>query len=482
MNVRRPIVLGLALAVVLLVPAPAAAANDTVASFSLSGSPFAADLAPLPTSVELRLDLNRRARVTVTIRKPNGRLVRVLAKDVRRRAGSHAWRWDGRRDNGATTRDGRYVARVVVRNGLGKMRVERPLRKGLPQIYPANPGSLTVLVDAGHGGRYAGAVRDGFAEKDFNLDIALQLQALLEHAGVQVVMTRTTDHALDEPPTDHNGDGLFNRYDDDLLRNDTANMARIDVGVHVHNNASTNPAAHGTKVFLNRGRSFAPSAENLAALILREEVAALEAYRSADFAPRDGGVHSGWYYYLAGYDPTATPPIIRPSLGVSVLSESLYVSNAAEIEALKRADVRLSIAAGIYVGLAEYLNSRPFGVGYETAAAPPTSAPPGASLNYRIRVTNRGNVASSGWTLRLGAVPAVPVYDGSGQHGAEIGTVAVPDGLAAGASVVLDVNATAPSTAGEWLIKTDVGLDDGRFLLDMGVIALQLPLTTVAAP
>lgn len=482
MNVRRPIVLSLALGVVLLAPAPSVAANDTVASFSVSGSPFAADLAPLPTSVELRLDLDRRARVTVTIRNPNGRLVRLLARDVRRRAASHTWHWDGRRDNGAIARDGRYVARVVVRNGLGKMRVERPLRKGLPRIYPANPGSLAILVDAGHGGRYAGAIRDGFAEKDFNLDIALQLQALLEHAGVQVVMTRSTDRALDEPPTDHNGDGLLNRYDDDLLRNDTANLARIDVGVHVHNNASTNPAAHGTKVFVNRGRSFASSAETLASLILREEVAALEAYRSADFAPRHGGVHSGWYYYLAAYDPAGTPPIIRPSLGVSVLSESLYVSSASELEALKQADVRLSIAAAIYIGLADHLNTRAYGIGYEAAAGPPTSAAPGESLNYRIRVTNRGNVASSGWTLRLGVVPGAPVYDGSGQHGAEIGEIAVPGGLAPGASVEVDVNATAPSTAGEWLVKADVVLGDGTFLSDMGVVALQLPLATVAAP
>ena len=65
------------------------------------------------------------------------------------------------------------------------------MRKGLPAIYPANPGALVIAVDPGHGGRFSGAVNGPYEEKDYNLAIALKLRDLLTSAGVQVVMTQT---------------------------------------------------------------------------------------------------------------------------------------------------------------------------------------------------------------------------------------------------------------------------------------------------
>ncbi len=463
-------------ALLLASPTAVAATNDTIRSFSLSGTPFAADFAPLPQRVTLGLDLARKARVWISIRRPDGTLVKRLAAGVNLASGGHSWAWGGINKRGRTAADGQYLARVVTENGRGRARQDRPLRKGLPPIYPANPGAIAIAVDPGHGGRYPGAVRDGFLEKDFNLAIALQLQQLLERAGVQVVMSRTTDRALDEPPTDHNGDGLFNRYDDDLLRTDSKNLARADVAVHVHNNANENPDVKGTGVYINANHTWSPQATELAALMLGAEVAALEAYRSPTFTPQDNGVRTGWYYYLGPYDPPFLP---RPSLVTSVLSESLFVSNPADLEALKRADVRQSIAAGIYVGLAEWLNQRDRGAGYATSAPPTEAATAGSAITYHLRLTNRGNRQSEGWKLQLGAVPAVPVYDGSGAVGQPIGEIEVPDGLAPGQSIVLDVPATAPA-AGEWLIKADVVAGGARFS-ELGIAALQLPLTTTAS-
>lgn len=57
--------------------------------------------------------------------------------------------------------------------------------------------ACTVVLDAGHGGEDGGAVSaSGIYEKDLNLAIAKQLQALLEANGVNVVMTRETDVLL----------------------------------------------------------------------------------------------------------------------------------------------------------------------------------------------------------------------------------------------------------------------------------------------
>jgi hypothetical protein len=104
----------------------------------------------------------------------------------------------------------------------------------------------------------------------------------------------------------------------------------------------------------------------------------------------------------------------------------------------------------------------------------------GASAKYAVRVTNRGNATSKSWKLELAAVPSVPEYDGSGAHGAPIGSVAIPDGVAPGESVDLTVNVIAPAESGEWLVKSDIVLADGSSFADMGVAPLQNRLTTTA--
>jgi N-acetylmuramoyl-L-alanine amidase len=460
-------------------PAPDAdAANPALSSFTVSGSPFAQDFAPLPTQSTLTVVLNRPAVVSLTIRKPNGTLVRRIAARVAESAGSQTWTWDGSKSAGGMAPDGAYVARLVVTTSRGSHGTERPVRKGLPAIYPANPGAIVVVVDPGHGGRFSGAANGPYLEKNFNLDIGLQLGALLRRAGVQVVMTRTTDVAVNEPKSDLNGDGVLNRYDDDLARTDVANEARGDIAVHVHNNASRDPAAHGTEAWTAGDRTWTPQGLDLAADVLAGVAGNLDSYRSPAFAPSNAGVNTGWYYYMGPYDP---PFLIRAALMTSVLSESLFVSNSSDLDALKRPDVRLSIAAGIYLGIADYLNARQYGLGYELVSAPDSVAA-GAHASYTVRVTNRGNVTSAGWTLTLATVPAVPLYDGSGAHGTTIGSAAIPDGLAPGASAEVTVNAAAPAAAGDWLVKSDVVLEGGGRMSDAGIAPLQVALATTIGP
>jgi N-acetylmuramoyl-L-alanine amidase len=456
---------------------------------SLSGSPFAADLPPLPQDVDLRLVLARRARVTATITTLGGNRVRTLADDTRLLAGPHAWSWDGRDDEGAFVADGLYEVRVRAANGLGVARETRQLRKGLPQIYPANPEAIVIVVDPGHGGRFTGACYKRLCEKDFNLDISLKLRALLLSAGVTVVMTRTTDTAVDEPESDVNGDGLSNGYDDLAARNDIANLARADVNIHNHNNAFGCRCTRGSEIFTNFKQPWSPAGIALANILSREQITALEQFRDETYFPIDRGVTNGNYYYMSPYSlkcPVAKggqvdckPPYQpRPSLVPSVLTESLFVNNDIEFALLKREDVRLALAASFYLAMAEYVNERALGIGFMAVTRPPSAVHVGADAPFTIRVTNRGNVPTSGWKLQLHSVPHVPVYDGSPQIGARMGSVAVPDGLQPGQSVNLTVDATAPSTAGRWWVKADVRLPDATYASSTGVVALQMPLTT----
>ena len=70
----------------------------------------------------------------------------------------------------------------------------------VPRLKPARPqdNRLTVVLDAGHGGRDPGAVGPaGTLEKTVALLAAKELKTILEARGYKVVMTRETDKHLD---------------------------------------------------------------------------------------------------------------------------------------------------------------------------------------------------------------------------------------------------------------------------------------------
>lgn len=266
-----------------------AATNDTITSFSLSASPFASDFPPLPEQVGARLVLARQAKVTVRVLRLDGTRVRTFAKRMKLPAGEHDW-WDGRTASGQFVPDGLYQIRVRSENSVGVAVESRQVRKGLPAIFPNNPGAIVIAVDPGHGGRLPGACYAGYCEKNFNLDISLKLQALLERAGVTVVMTHTTDTAVDEPASDRNEDGLINGYDDLVVRNDIANLARADINIHNHNNAYGCRCTRGTEMFTNFSRSWTAAGVELATLLQREQLAALDQFRGGEYFPIDRGV------------------------------------------------------------------------------------------------------------------------------------------------------------------------------------------------
>ena len=92
-------------------------------------------------------------------------------------------------------------------------------------------GKITVIIDAGHGGRDGGAsTESGVLEKDLNLAVALKLRDLMRELDVDVVMTRETDIMLADESSTH-------KKRDDL--NARLNMARerencIFVSIHMN--------------------------------------------------------------------------------------------------------------------------------------------------------------------------------------------------------------------------------------------------------
>lgn len=124
----------------------------------------------------------------------------------------------------------------------------------LPQTVsvfsPARQGSITWIVDAGHGGEDGGAVSpNGVAESRINLEIALRLHDLLRFTGQQTLMTRTDDNAIHTQ-----GDTIRARKASDIrnrvsIVNDIENAVLLSIH---QNSLPSSPATHGAQVFWNR--------------------------------------------------------------------------------------------------------------------------------------------------------------------------------------------------------------------------------------
>jgi N-acetylmuramoyl-L-alanine amidase len=177
-----------------------------------------------------------------------------------------------------------------------------------PVIDPKHPlQGRRIVVDPGH--PPAGAMGpSGFREAQANLAIALILRDLLTQAGAQVIMTRTTDSAVDLLP-----------------RVKLADSVNAELLVSIHNNAfpdGLNPYTNnGASVFYNHPRSV-PLAEDVdRALVQRLGV-------------RDLGVGRG---DLALVRPTWMPAILTEGLFMMIPEQEAALRNPAGQELYARA-------------------------------------------------------------------------------------------------------------------------------------------------
>ncbi|MFT3753440.1 MAG: N-acetylmuramoyl-L-alanine amidase [Paludibacter sp.] len=98
----------------------------------------------------------------------------------------------------------------------------------------AQDARFTVVIDAGHGGHDPGAMGAISREKDINLDISLDLGAIIEqkYRDVKVVYTRKTD-----------------RYLTLQERADIVNNNHADLFICIHTNSAQSSSAYGAESF-----------------------------------------------------------------------------------------------------------------------------------------------------------------------------------------------------------------------------------------
>jgi N-acetylmuramoyl-L-alanine amidase len=197
------------------------------------------------------------------------------------------------------------------------LRVRRP-----PTIDAGRPlQGLTVLVDAGHGGRDTATTGPtGYKEAHANLGIALALKPQLEAAGARVVMTRSSN--------------IF------LELGERTQMA-VDSGAHILLSVHNNAFPDGVNPFLNNGTSsyyYHPHSVDLAQ--------ALQGHLLAELGLRDIGYGRA---DLALVRPTWMPAVLTETSFMMVPDQEAALQNPQWLGRIARAHVR---------GLEEFLRGR----------------------------------------------------------------------------------------------------------------------------
>ena len=464
-------------------PLPVAAATiaDTFTSATAAPQVFSPNGDGIADTTTLHVMVARPSTVTVVILDYASKPVRTLLPATAEPVGALDVTWDGRGAKDAYVQNAGYRFRMTARNDLGTFTVDRPIVKALDAVYPINPGAITVAIDPGHGGADPGAIRPPLAEKTANLDIALRLRAMLLGAGVNVVMTRTSDTKVNRKGIDWTRDGKVAYRDELAARIEIANNARADVFMVLHNNG-TAPGVGATETWYDATRTFTATNRMLATVVQASLVTALRTRATSSWAPRNRGIRVLDFYVLRKYKKRFDE---RPSLMPGILGESLAMGSRHELGMLRDGPSRQTIAEGYYEGLVRFFNARTWGARYDVLTAPPASTAEGSAASATVRVTN---TSPTGWaagavSLTLSAVTAVPWYDGTNAPGARLATIPLP-ALAAGASTDVAVPFTTPSYAsvakqgGTTILKVDL-LAGAYRLASAGVPPLQLWLTIV---
>ena len=429
----------------------------------------------VPARTTIVVDLAEAADLRVRVTDFDGRLVRELI-DARREAGTIERRWNGRDDDGRSVPPGPYFVVATADAGSGKERFSVPVAVADARVYPQRPDFITVVLDAGHGGPRSGAKgADGTREADLNLDISLRAAAMLEAAGVNVILTRSTDAAVNEPPVDRTRDGAADDTDELAARNDIANIARADLFIAVHNNSAVNTSVGGPSTFFSDERSYRGRSARLASIIQRQMHRGLSEFADADWEPFDHGALTYPYYVLRDFDP---PRLRRPTQMPAVLSEGMFLTNPRELRLLKRPMVRQRMAVAYYDAIASYLQRRGSHVGYEVVSGP-ESLMAGEQGTFEVTVRNAGTEPIRGARLWAGAAQIPDRYEGRGNHGDKVGQVRIPR-LAPGREATVAIEVRAPLEAGMWQLIFDTRERDGSRLSRLGVPRLQVPLTVTA--
>ena len=188
-----------------------------------------------------------------------------------------------------------------------------------PRQITRDPRPITVVINAGDGGRAPGAVVGGVMEKDINLAVALRVLALTRSdPRLGVVLTRMTD-----------------RYIAHRDRLKIAERAGAALYLSIHTNAALTTQARGIETWVDDSRGPTDRSWLLAEAVQRGVIASVGAV--------DRGVRSQRLY-------------MRHTRLPAVLLEVGFLTHPAERRLLLTPEHQDRIARGIVNGILDFLN------------------------------------------------------------------------------------------------------------------------------
>lgn len=198
-------------------------------------------------------------------------------------------------------------------------------------IRAAKNRSVTIVVDAGHGGIDPGKVGINKAlEKDINLAIALKLERNLKESGINVVMTRTDDSGL------YNEGDSNKKVRDMKKRLSIIEEAKPELAVSIHQNSYPDPSVCGVQVFY-----YKDSVKSKAAAEIMQTQLVKSLKPSKERAAKDNSS-----YYL----------LKKTSVPIMIV-ECAFMSNPTEADLLIKDDYQEKVAWTIYMGIMQVINS-----------------------------------------------------------------------------------------------------------------------------
>ena len=190
-----------------------------------------------------------------------------------------------------------------------------------------------IIIDAGHGGEDPGAVGvDGSYEKDLNLEIAMQIGALLTEKGYTVVYTRTEDKMLYSP--DENIKGM-RKISDLKNRCQVSKEYENPILISIHMNTYGASKYSGLQVYYSdtdiESNKLAQSIQGSVKEILQPN--------------NTRTVKNGKSLYL-----------LENSNGTAVIVECGFLSNSEECEKLSQKEYQNQLSFSIVCGIINYIN------------------------------------------------------------------------------------------------------------------------------
>ena len=186
---------------------------------------------------------------------------------------------------------------------------------------------ITIVLDAGHGGRDDGVsgVNTDVKEADINLQIVKRLEQQLKNFGFTVVLTRT------------DRDGLYDENATNFKKSDMANRKAIiekanpNMVISIHTNSFPSNYVSGAQAFYQEGDEIS---KQFAECVQKQLIKSFDnAKQQANF---------GDYYILKCID--------RPT----ILVECGYLTNPEEEILLQKEDYQEKMAYSILCGIIEY--------------------------------------------------------------------------------------------------------------------------------